>query len=79
MSIKAKWVDCRPYQLQPNEYCIFNDIVYAMTPNGLCANLARHDVVWNTLTGLTVTPSILCDNGDISWHGYITNDEWIEC
>jgi len=79
MKTKANLVDCRPYELQPNEYCYYDKVIFAMTPNGLCANLTNHNCVYNTLTGLTVTPSILCDNGDILWHGYITNDEWIEC
>ena len=52
-----------------------------VTPNGLIANLTAHNVVEHDDGTITVTPSIAVDNGEggLSWHGYLTKGEWIEC
>jgi hypothetical protein len=59
---------------------------YAMSPNGLLANLAAHTVREEDDGSITVKPgdgssnSILVSTrtveGEVSWHGYITRGLW---
>lgn len=52
-----------------------------VTPNGLIANLRAHTVAEHDDGTISVTPSIAVNNseGGLSWHGYLTQGEWIEC
>lgn len=53
---------------------------WACTPNGLGANLARHTCVANADGTLTVSPSILVNEGkEQSWHGFLEQGVWREC
>lgn len=73
--------DVGPHQLEPGEWVLVPefDTVYACCPNGTLANLKNHTVVIDGDT-LTVTPSILCNQGKPGeWHGYITNGVWNPC
>jgi hypothetical protein len=69
-----------PYLLEAGEYCKWNGIIYAMTPDGKLANLANHTIINNQNGTITVSPSILVSGGekDGSWHGYLENDVWRE-
>lgn len=48
-------------------------------PNGLLCNLSKHAVTEHEDETITVSPSILCDNGRESWHGYLEQGVWKEC
>jgi hypothetical protein len=66
--------------IQPGAYGFANDQWWACTPNGLSANLRRHTTVEHEDGTITVTPSILVNEGrEQSWHGYLTRGEWKEC
>lgn len=49
-----------------------------VTPNGLHGNLANHEVVEHEDGTITVSPSILVDNGTggQQWHGYLERGVW---
>lgn len=49
---------------------------HAVTPDGMAANLAAHDVIEHQDGTITVSPSILVDNGQRSWHGYLEHGVW---
>lgn len=76
-------VNKEPHELLVGEYCKWNGTWYGLTPNGLLANLAEHSVIINPDNTITVTPSILVNNGrqfnPKSWHGYLENGVWREC
>lgn len=75
--------DRSPHVLNPGEYCIYplDGNWYAMTPNGMLANLSKHDVQEYMDGIITVSPSILVSGGskEGSWHGYIEKGVWREC
>lgn len=51
----------------------------AVTPNGLHGNLSNHDVVEHEDGTITVSPSILVEQGSVgSWHGYLERGIWRE-
>lgn len=53
---------------------------YGMTPNGMMANLANHDVTEHEDRTISVSPSILTRRGHASsWHGYLERGVWREC
>lgn len=53
---------------------------YARTPTGLTGNLAAHEVVEHPDGTITVSPSILVDDGRTpKWHGYLKAGVWREC
>jgi hypothetical protein len=58
-----------------------NELVfYAMTPNGLYANLAGHNVIEHDDGTITVTPSILCRQPSVGeWHGFLERGVWRSC
>lgn len=64
---------------QPGEYGMQNGVWYGCCPNGAFANLSAHTVVENPDKTISVTPSILCTDHKVSWHGYLTDGVWKEC
>jgi hypothetical protein len=69
-----------PYlALEPGDYGKLDNSWHAMTPSGLRANLANHEVVEHENGTISVTPSILVDNGRSTWHGHLTKGVWQEC
>lgn len=53
---------------------------YAVTPNGLNANLTAHEVMLHADGTISVSPSILVNKGQpVSWHGYLERGVWREC
>jgi hypothetical protein len=67
-----------PHLYNPLEYGKYNGIFYCLTPNALLGNLANHTIIEHEDGTITVSPSILVGNGDISWHGFIENGLWRE-
>lgn len=68
--------------LEPGDYgwSPINQAWYAMSPNGLLANLKKHEVIENYDETITVWPSILVKDGlGKTWHGYLKNGIWKEC
>lgn len=70
-----------PVMFEPGDYGYFEGTLYALTPNGLLANLSRHTVTEVGHDGrLSVEPSILVNGGrPVPWHGYLRGGEWQEC
>lgn len=66
---------------QPGDYYLWRGRWMAMTPNGLLGNLGNHEVVEHEDGTITVSPSILVDNGEggKSWHGFLERGVWREC
>jgi len=85
--------DTRAWEWPPGSYGKMpqhdgGSVWYAMSPNGLLANLARHDVTEHADGTITVSPSILVSSRGINkegvehkteWHGYLENGVWREC
>jgi hypothetical protein len=67
--------------LRSGEYAKSSDGTwYAVTPNGLLANLLKHQVTEHEDGTITVTPSILVSQGTVgSWHGFLNRGIWSEC
>lgn len=78
MSLQGKMITEYSSIVQPGDFWLTNDVWYAMTPNGLIANLGAHKVIYNQNDTITVSPSILVDNGQISWHGFLEMGVWRE-
>lgn len=54
-------------------------IWFGLTPIGLLACFARHEVVEHADFTITVRPSILVSQGyRVSWHGYLERGMWRE-
>jgi len=79
-------VDKQPHLLQPGEYTYHTWLTdagearsawYCCTPNGLLGNLAAHTIVEELDGTITVSPSILVNEGRaLSWHGYLEKGVW---
>lgn len=52
---------------------------YARLPNGLYACLSGHKVTEHADGTITASPSILCDDGTSSWHGFLERGVWRGC
>ncbi len=65
---------------EPGDYGRIGRTWYAMAPNGLLANLGKHDVVEHDDNTLTVSPSILVRSASERerWHGYLERGVWRE-
>lgn len=65
--------------IPPNgSYFQFADMWQAITPNGMLAGLANHDIVEREDGTISVWPSILVTGHDGSWHGYLERGVWRE-
>lgn len=53
-------------------------IWHARPPGNHMGSLARHDVTEHEDGTITVTPSILIDDGRNQWHGYLKRGIWTE-
>lgn len=67
-----------PHQLEPGEYTLWRGAWYACCPgpHDLTANLSAHKVAEHEDGTITVSPSILCGNGKVEWHGYLERGIW---
>lgn len=66
-------------QFSPGDYGLVEGTWHALTPNGLLANLANHQVIELADGTITVTPSILVSHPSGSiWHGYLERGVWRE-
>lgn len=79
--------ECEPHELNPGEGAWWSGALVVCTPNGLLANLSKHDVrqdggavsVGSPIDHIDVNPSILVQLGSVArWHGYIERGEWRE-
>lgn len=71
-----RFSDVRPGDYWKNEYGWW----YANTPNGLLGNLKVHEVTEHEDGTITVSPSILVNDGrPESWHGYMERGVWRSC
>jgi len=71
---------------QPGDYWKAKEgFWYAVTPNGLLANLAGHSITEHEDGTITAAPSIATSGykdvgeGQASWHGYLKRGVWEEC
>ena len=76
--------DLFPYDgIQPGDYFVWamNGKWYGMTPNNLLCGLGNHKVTEHENGTITVSPSILVNNGTSgkTWHGFLENGVWREC
>jgi hypothetical protein len=53
-------------------------IWFARPPGSHMGDLRNHTVVEHEDRTISVTPSILIDDGRTKWHGYLTNGVWIQ-
>jgi hypothetical protein len=67
-----------PQDLAPGDYCLYDGVWYAMTPDGRLANLRKHYVEIDDSLRITVRPSILVRGGGQpgEWHGFLARGEW---
>jgi hypothetical protein len=81
--IQGKRVDKEPHQLESGEYCFWHNGWWGRVPDDradMIANLANHKIIDNADGTISVTPSILVSSWKgISWHGYLTNGQWVVC
>lgn len=73
-----------PHQMAPGEYGRWerdNGNWYARcpSPHDLTANLSSHQVTEHEDGTITVSPSILCGDSKVEWHGYLERGVWREC
>lgn len=86
-SMQGKRVEIDPgtaHRMAAGEYGYIDGLLYAMSPNGLLANLSGHNTVEHEDGTITASPSILVrghdDSGnDKQWHGYLERGVWREC
>lgn len=64
--LDGKWYCCAP---------IFTGDLFT----SLIGNLSGHKVTEHHDGTITVSPSILLDNGQFKWHGYLEYGIWREC
>lgn len=82
--MKAEYILCQPHELKPGQWTAKSPGgPHARCPNGLIASLKHHDRRVDLGSGaplLTVSPSILCTNGEggLRFHGYIENGIWLD-
>lgn len=67
--------------LKPGDYWIWRGFWHATTPNGMTCGLAKHQVTEHDDGTITVSPSILVNDGTAghSWHGFLERGIWREC
>ena len=66
--------------LKEGEYGIGKDgLWYCRPPGNHMGCLARHTVTEHEDGTISVSPSILVDDGRKKWHGYLERGEWREC
>jgi Family of unknown function (DUF6527) len=54
--------------------------IWQARPPGMHAgSLRNHEVEEHEDGTITVSPSILIDQGDKKWHGFLKKGEWSEC
>ena len=65
----------------PGDYGKLRDGWYGRPPRGGLGNLENHDVTEHEDGTITVSPSILIDDGrpERRWHGYLEHGVWREC
>ena len=51
----------------------------ARPPGGHLGDLSGHEVEEHEDGTITVSPSILIDDGRTQWHGYLRRGLWLEC
>jgi hypothetical protein len=71
-----------PHLFQTGDYGLWDGEWYGMSPNGLLAGLAKHQITIHEDGTITVSPSILVRGsppGEQSWHGYLKRGVWEEC
>jgi hypothetical protein len=62
---------------ESGDYSRIGGTWYGRTPNGLMANLANHTVAEHEDGTITVSPSILVNQGEgKSYHGWLLRGEW---
>ena len=62
--------------LKEGEYGKFGDIWYGRPPGLYMGNFSEHKVTVHDDGTITVSPSILIDEGDKQWHGYLEKGVW---
>jgi hypothetical protein len=60
----------------PGDYGRLNGIWMANAPGGALGDLTNHEVVEHEDGTITVSPSILIDDGEAKWHGYLERGIW---
>jgi hypothetical protein len=65
---------------QAGDYFYYRGSFRGVTPNGVEASLANHDVTEHEDGTITARPSILCRQGvgGKRWHGYLERGVWRE-
>jgi hypothetical protein len=80
MTTKPETTNKAPHELLPGEYAKWNGAWYGVPPGtDLVANLSAHKIEEHADGTISVTPSILVGDNNISWHGYLTKGEWKKC
>jgi hypothetical protein len=81
MISKATRVEPKDGQLllREGEYGKGTDGIWMVRPPGNhMGSLAKHQVTENADGTITVSPSILINDGRSQWHGHLVNGEWRE-
>lgn len=66
--------------LSEGEYGKGTDGIWYARPHGNhTGSLAKHDVTEHEDGTITVSPSILIDDGRSQWHGYLERGVWRQC
>ena len=65
-----------PSTYQPGDFGRWRTRWYAMTPSGMVAGLSDHTVTEHEDGTISVTPSILVNDGQKDWHGFLKHGVW---
>lgn len=63
----------------PSDYGRVAGVWHARAPKGHLGCLRGHTVTEHEDGTITVSPSILIDDGHTKWHGYLERGVWREC
>ena len=71
--------DSKLSEYEPGDFGQWRKRWYAMTPSGMLAGLSNHAVTEHDDGTISVLPSILVNDGQKDWHGYLERGVWRAC
>ena len=71
--------DSKLSEFQSGDFGCWRTRWYAMTPSGMLAGLSDHTVTEHEDGTISVSPSILVNDGQKDWHGYLERGTWRTC
>lgn len=80
MTTEGRRVEDGQLPTKPGDYSLIDGVWWAIVPapGFSVGRLSLHEVVLNEDGTITVSPSILMQHGEKSWHGYLEHGIWRE-